>query len=85
MVKKYVRKGQLVHFDDNWIRLCESVGFRLVCRHNALLSSGSGEQRDAFGSHKKLEKRRVSFFRRLAESHGSPRIDFETVACLEKP
>ena len=85
VVKDYVRAGKVVPFADNWIRLCESVGFRLVCRHRALFISGSGEQRDAFGKHKKLVKARKSFFRRLAESKGSPAIDWETVACMEKP
>ena len=26
-----------------------------------------------------------SFFRRLTESKGSPRIDYESVVCLQKP
>jgi hypothetical protein len=31
------------------------------------------------------KKERKSFFRRLAESKGSPPIDYETVLCMRKP
>jgi hypothetical protein len=30
-------------------------------------------------------KERESFFRRLAEKKGSPRIDWESVLCMRKP
>ena len=86
VTKAFCRKGKLVDFPAQWTALCEAVGFRHVCEHHALLATGSGEQRDIFGNHKKLEKRRVSFFRRLYESRpGAPRIDFERVDCFEKP
>jgi hypothetical protein len=37
------------------------------------------------GGHDRLVKERKSFFRRLSEKKGSPRIDWEDVICLEKP
>lgn len=84
VVKAFVRQGKLVDFPGQWAALCESVGFKPVCQHRAMLVSGSGEQRDAFGQHKKLERARKSFFRRLAEAKGSPCINWEDVRCFVK-
>lgn len=82
--KDFVRKGKRVPFSDQWQALCASVGFTPVCRHRALLVTDNGEQRDAFGNHKALKRERKSFFRRLAERKGSPRIDAEDVICMVK-
>ena len=84
VTKDFVRKGQRVPFSDQWQALCEAVGFVPVCRHRAMLVTDQGEQRDAFGQHKPLRRERKSFFRRLAESKGSPRIDAEDVRCYKK-
>ena len=73
-----------VPFSDQWQALCEAVGFVPVCQHRALLVTGEGVQTDAFGPDKKLRRERKSFFRRLAEAKGSPRIDFEDVRCFTK-
>jgi hypothetical protein len=83
--KDFVRAKQRVPFSDQWQALCEAVGFRCVCQHRALLVSGEGTQTDAFGQDKKLRRERKSFFRRLAEAKGSPRIDAEDVRCFVKP
>jgi len=41
--------------------------------------------KDSLFGHKIVKrKERKSFFRRLAESKGSPRIDHETVLCMVK-
>ena len=62
----------------------EYFGFRLVCRHRAMLVANHGEQRTVFGEAEQLTTARKSFFRRLAESKGSPAINYEDVLCLEK-
>jgi hypothetical protein len=82
VTKDYVRNKARVPFTDDWCRLCESCGFRLVCRHEATQVK---ERRTAglFGEHVKRTERK-GFFRRIAERRGSPRIDHEDVTCWEK-
>ena len=82
--KDFVRKGKRVPFSDQWQALCEAQGFRLVCRHRAMLVAHYGEQDDMLGATKQLTTARKSFFRRLAEAKGSPAIDWEDVICLER-
>ena len=83
IVKSFVRNKAIVDFPGQWRQLCESCGFVTLHEHHAMLVAQ--EQQLAFdGNHKRKERK--SFFRRLAESKGSPRIDFETVllhgACI---
>ena len=83
VVKSFVRRGRIVDFPGDWQRLCESVGFKTVCIHHAMLVKEMRHQ-TLFGHTEVKRKERKSFFRRLAESKGSPRIDFEVVLCMEK-
>ncbi|HUV67899.1 MAG TPA: hypothetical protein VMW24_28675, partial [Sedimentisphaerales bacterium] len=82
VVKDFVRKGQRVDFCGDWQRLCESVGFKTVCKHRAMLVKETSHD-GLFGTIKQ-KKERKSFFRRLAEKKGSPRIDWEMVICMER-
>ncbi len=82
VVKSFVRKGKIVDFPGDWQRLCESVGFKTVCIHQAMLVKETKHQ-TLFGDTEVKRKERKSFFRRLAESKGSPRIDFEVVLCMQ--
>ncbi len=84
VVKSFVRKGKIVDFPGDWLRLCESVGFKTICVHHAMLVKETSHQ-TLFGDTETKRKERKSFFRRLAESKGSPRIDFEVVLCMTKP
>lgn len=84
VVKAFVRNKQIVDFPAQWAQLCEAVGFRLVHHHRALLTEEHGTQTTFHGEDKTLTIARKSFFRRLAESKGSPRIDWESVLCFEK-
>ncbi|MBE3035723.1 MAG: hypothetical protein IMZ70_01365 [Candidatus Atribacteria bacterium] len=82
VVKAFVRKGKLVDFPGDWQRLCEAQGFQTVCVHHAMLvkeTTHNGLFEDIT-----VKKERKSFFRRLAESKGSPAIDYETVLCMKK-
>lgn len=83
VVKAFVRNKQIVDFPAQWAQLCEAVGFKLLHDHHALLTEHYGTQ-GGFESDKTLRVERKSFFRRLAESKGSPRIDHENVLCFEK-
>jgi len=80
VVKAFVKDKQLVDFPAQWRQLCEAVGFVTLHEHRALLVSGTQGKLEG-GVHYHESK---SFFRRLAEKKGSPRIDFETVYCMEK-
>ena len=85
VTKRFIRKGQIVEFSDQWEALCEAVGFERVERIHALLVDDHGEQLDIFGGAVARRKERKSFFRRLAEKNGSPRIDHEDVIVMRKP
>ena len=82
VVKSFVRKGCRVDFPGDWRRLCESVGFTTVCTHHAMLVKET-KHNGLFGAVTE-RKERKSFFRRLAESKGSPAIDYEVILCIEK-
>ncbi len=84
VVKSFVRNKRIVDFPSDWQRLCESVGFKTVCVHHAMLVKEMSHK-TLFGYTEVKRKERKSFFRRLAESKGSPRIDFEVVLCMEAP
>jgi hypothetical protein len=84
VTKDYVKNKKIVPFSDRWLALCESVGFKLVCRHQAMLVKEYGRQKNIHGKEEIIQTERKSFFRRLAESKGSPRIDWEDILCLVK-
>jgi hypothetical protein len=85
VVKDFVKKGQVVPFCDQWRRLCEAVGFETLHEHHAELIRHNGTSHTLDGEEVKHLKSSKSFFRRVAESHGSPAIDFEVVYCMVKP
>jgi hypothetical protein len=81
VVKDYVKSKKVVPFCDQWRQLCEAVGFETLHEHHAMLVHGKQMTLEG-GVHVKESK---SFFRRIAEKNGSPRIDFEVVLCMVKP
>lgn len=84
VVKDYVKDKKVVLFCDDTRRLLEHLGFVLLEEVQALLSE-TKEHADLFAGAITIRKERKSFFRRLAEFKGSPRIDWETVLFLRKP
>lgn len=85
VVKDYVKNKQVVPFCDQWRQLCEAVGFETLHEHRAMLVHHKGKQGMLEGGTKDITTESKSFFRRLAEKKGSPRIDWEVVYCMEKP
>ena len=85
VVKAFVRNKQIVDFPAQWAQLCEAVGFRLLHDHHAMLTEEYGEQHRLDGGSDTKTVARKSFFRRLAESKGSPKIDYENILCFERP
>lgn len=84
--KDYVKNKVRQPFCDQWRQLCEAVGFVTLHEHHALLIRHEGlKQHTLDGGSVDLQKESKSFFRRLAERKGSPRIDYEVVWCMEKP
>lgn len=78
VVKDYVAKKKRVPLCDDTCRLLTHIGFVMIERIQAMLVS---EDRHAglFGDDVVKTKERKSFFRRLAEKKGSPKIDYEEV------
>lgn len=85
VVKDYVKAKQVVPFADQWRQLCEAVGFETVHEHRAMLVHYKGRQGTLDGGVHEVKTESKSFFRRLAEKKGSPRIDWEVVWCMVKP
>jgi len=83
VVKDFVRNKKRVDFTGDWRRLCESAGFETIHEHHAMLVKEDVKE-SLFGHKIVKRKERKSFFRRLAESKGSPRIDYEIVFCMRK-
>lgn len=85
VTKGFVRKKKYVDFPGQWRQLCEAVGFKTLHEHQAMLVVDQGTQHTLWDGPEKMEKRRESFFRRLARKNGAPGIDFECVTCMVKP
>jgi hypothetical protein len=83
--KNFVRDKKVVPFCDNWRQLCEVIGFEHVETFRAMLVKEKGVQLGLDGEENRLTVERKSFFRRLAEKKGSPRIDWEEVIVMRKP
>ena len=49
-----------------------------------MLVKNHGEQETIWDGTEQITTARKSFFRRLAEKKGSPKIDWEDVICLER-
>lgn len=81
VVKDFVKNKQRVPFCDQWRQLCEAAGFVTLHEHHAMLVHAVQHKLDG-GVHRKESK---SFFRRVAEGKGSPRVDYEVVFCMVKP
>jgi hypothetical protein len=84
VTKRYVKGGKIVEFSQQWAQLCEAVGFRVVCWHHAMLVHHKGAQHTLDGDLIQKTSESKSFFRRLAEKNGSPKIDWEDVICMVK-
>lgn len=82
--KDFVRNKKRVPFSDDWRRLCEAAGFVTVEWIKASLVKEDAAP-SLFGGNDVRRKERKSFFRRLAEKKGSPRIDHEDVLVMLKP
>lgn len=83
VVKDYVKDKKRVPLCDQTLQLLEHIGFEPVERIRAMLVKETKRQ-GLFGEHHEKRERK-SFFRRLAEAKGSPRIDWEEVLVVRVP
>lgn len=84
VVKDYVKNKQIVPLCHQTCQLLEALGFCIVERIHATLVKEHTTP-TLFGGDHIQRKERKSFFRRLAEKKGSPRIDYEEVIWAIKP
>ena len=84
VVKAFVRKGQIIDLPKQTEELLRAIGFVLLERIRAWLVSPA-VQKALLPGVNGYRKERKSFFRRLAERKGAPRIDYEVVLFLRKP
>uniref|UniRef100_A0A6M3J3D1 Putative methyltransferase n=1 Tax=viral metagenome TaxID=1070528 RepID=A0A6M3J3D1_9ZZZZ len=84
VVKAYVKNKRRVPLPQQTLKLLVNLNFEPVERIKAMLTQ-STVQGGLFGEDIVNEKARKSFFRRLAEAKGSPRIDWEEVLIVRKP
>lgn len=83
VVKDFVKNKQRVPLCDDTLRLLVHLGFVPVCRIHAMLVK-EHKSDGLYGQEHVEKKERKSFFRRLAEKKGSPRIDWEEVLVVRK-
>jgi hypothetical protein len=84
VVKALVKNKQIVDFPGQWRQLCEAAGFETLHEHHAMLVRHKGTSLTLEGKRVEHITESKSFFRRLAEKKGSPRIDYEVVLCMVK-
>lgn len=83
--KDFVKSGTRLPFSDQWSQLCVAVGFEPMAHFRAWLVKPGPIQTALIGEDMDHTKEHKSFFRRLAEQKGSPRIDWEDVVIFRKP
>ena len=78
VVKDPTKGGKLRLLDQDTQALLEATGWRIHCRHEALLFE-TQEQGSLFGEPERKVKGRLSFFKRLSMAKGSPVADREHI------
>ena len=81
ILRDYVRDGKKVPFADTWRSLAEEKGFQTLHIHRALLREHLADQLTIDGEAIPVGREYKSFFRRIQERRGAPRIDWEVVLC----
>lgn len=82
VVKPFVRNKRIVDLPQMTLYLMLHQGWEPVAWIDAMLVAEAA-QADIFGGSKRTEQK--SFFRRLIEAKGGPKIDAETVLVVRKP
>lgn len=83
VVKAYVKNKKRVPLPQQTLKLLIHLGFKPIERIKAMLTKETVNG-GLFGEDVIERKERKSFFRRLAESKGSPKIDFEEILVMRR-
>lgn len=83
VTKNPTRSGKLRRLDEDTISILEASGWKLHCRHQALLFEEL-EQSTLFGEVKKQAKGRLSFFKRLSWQKGQPVAGYEDILVCQR-
>jgi len=83
VLKSYIKNKRKVPLPMQTLKLLIHLGFEPIERIKAMLIKETVNQ-GLFGEDIISKKERKSFFRRLAEQKGSPRIDFEEILVVRK-
>lgn len=84
VVKAFVRNKQIVDLPSQTLELLQAIGFEPLERIRAWMVSPATQKSLMPEIKEDYQKSRKSFFRRLAESKGSPHVDFEEVLIVQK-
>ena len=85
VVKRYIKAGKIVEFDNMRLRLCQVCGFQHVETIYAWQTEDKGTQVNLEGEAEKKIVRRQSFFRLLyTKKYPENAIDYEVVLVLRK-
>lgn len=85
VVKAFVRNKKIVDLPSQTLELLEAIGFEPLERIRTWMISPVTQKSLMPDIVPPYRKEKKSFFRRLAERRGSPRIDFEEVLIVAKP
>lgn len=86
VLKNPVKNGKIRRLDEDTIKLCEAVGFKLVERVRAMLREDLGEQMGLNGESTPIRRERKSFFKRLHEKKWPElAVNHEDVLFFQKP
>lgn len=85
IVKAFVRDKAIVDFPGDWRKLCEYIGFETLTEVHAMLVKEHKLGINLLEVDDADRTTRKSFFRRLAEAKGSPKIDHEVIWIMRKP
>lgn len=86
--KDYIRKGERVDFSGDWRKLCQSVGFVTLHRHDAVLVEHHGTQLGGIAQQQDKQRgtSHKSMFKRILEESGKiPPVNEEVVWCMLRP
>lgn len=85
VVKAFVRNKQIVDLPSQTLELLQAIGFEPLGKRIKAWMVSPATQKSLMPEIKEdYQKSHKSFFRRLAESKGSPHVDFEEVLIVQK-
>lgn len=85
VIKDFVKAGAIVPLCEDTVKLLMGSGFAIELRARCWVADHLGDDLHLNGTVERKERSSKSFFRRLQESRGCPRIDYEEVIVARTP